>query len=49
MWRIIWWITSMVPIFISFTMRHVTNHSLMPILLFKVCALSIKFAGDFFR
>ena len=31
-----------------FTMRHAPNHSLMPILLFKVCALSIKFAGDFF-
>ncbi len=28
--------------------RHATNHSLMPILLFKVCALSIKFVGDFF-
>ncbi len=27
---------------------HATNHSLMPILLFKVCALLIKFARDFF-
>ena len=33
----------------SASQRHATNHSLMPIFLFKVCALSIKFAGDFFQ
>ena len=51
LWGIIWWITSfsMVPIFIRFTTRHAINRSLMPILLFKVCALSIKFASVFFR
>ena len=29
--------------------RHATNDSLMPNFLFKVCALLIKFAGDFFQ